>query len=47
MPSQQRWQVPGAVPWLRFNLEYVPSVYLVELYRCLGGRSTSSRSTTP
>ena len=36
MPSQQRWQVPGAVPWLRFNLEYVPSVYLGRALPVLG-----------
>ena len=47
MPSHQRWQVPGAVPWLRFNLKYVPFVCLVKLCLCLGCRSTSSSSTTP
>ena len=23
MPSHQRWQVPGAVPWLRFNPKFL------------------------
>ena len=46
MPSHQRWQVPGAVPWLRFNLKYVTFVCLVKLFLCLGCRSTSSSSTT-